>query len=147
MRAIGGPLSAEEVLSFIAAARSYIGVRWRHQGRSRRGVDCAGLLLCAMHEVPRNTVDAEAYGREPYRNELERVMRANYGDPIPTDQMRVGDAVVMHFNNGAPSHVGILGDYMYGGLSLIHSFALIRKVVEHRLDDEWRGYIVEVYRP
>lgn len=151
MRAIGPPLTDDERNAWIAAARSMIGVKWRHQGRDPvRGVDCAGLLLCAMWQVPRDAVDVPdtAYGREPYRGTLEKVMQANFGDPIPKDQMRVGDAVVMKFNNGQPSHVGILGDYLYGGFSLIHAYARgDKRVVEHRLDAEWAGYIAEVYRP
>lgn len=48
---------------------------------------------------------------------------------------------------GAPNHVGIIGDYRYGGLSFIHAYAPNRKVIEHRLDDKLRGQIIEVYRP
>ena len=147
MRAIGGPFSAAETLSFIAAARSYIGVRWRHQGRSRRGVDCAGLIACALQDTGRPIEDRTTYGREPYMRSLEIVLHSHFGDPLLAEQMRVGDVALMHFRNGEPSHVGILGDYLYGGLSLIHAYAKTREVVEHRLDDEWRGRITEVYRP
>jgi|SRR6185312_7813067 len=98
--------------------------------------------------IGRPVADAKAYGREPYRKTLDGVMRDGFGDPIPKDQMRVGDAVTLNFHRKDASHVGILGDYRYGGLSLIHTYALgERKVIEHRLDDEWAGYIFEVYRP
>lgn len=146
MRAIGDPFSAAEMLAFIAAARACIGVRWRHQGRSLRGVDCGGLVVFALRAVGRSVSDSTAYGREPYRGSLEATLRANFGEPLPADQMQLGDVVLMRFA-GEPSHVGILGDYLYGGLSLIHAYAKGKKVIEHRLDDEWRGYIVEVYRP
>lgn len=147
MRAIGGPFNAAETAAFVAAARSYIGVRWRHQGRSRRGVDCAGLVACALQDAGRPIEDRTTYGREPYMHSLEAVLLSHFGDPLPANQMRVGDVALMHFRNGDPSHVGILGDYLYGGLSLIHAHATTRHVVEHRLDDEWAGYIVETYRP
>lgn len=49
--------------------------------------------------------------------------------------------------NGAPHHVGIVADYRYGGLSLIHAYAQNRMVVEMRIDDEWRNRIIAVYRP
>jgi cell wall-associated NlpC family hydrolase len=29
----------------VSAARSWLGVPWRHQGRTRQGVDCAGLVV------------------------------------------------------------------------------------------------------
>lgn len=54
--------------------------------------------------------------------------------------------VLMKFGR-TENHVGILGDYPHGGLSLIHSYAVNKKVIEHRLDDEWRGRITEVFRP
>lgn len=148
MRAIGPPLTDAERLAFIAEARTYVaeGVRFRHQGRSRRGVDCAGLLLASMAAIGRPIADLEAYGREPLGGGLRAMMVANLGEPIPKDEMRPGDMVLMRFR-GEPSHVGLIGDYFYGGLSLIHTFAQVRKVVEHRIDSEWNDYILEVFRP
>ena len=37
--------------TFVAAARGYVGVPWRHLGRSRTGVDCIGLVLLAARET------------------------------------------------------------------------------------------------
>jgi hypothetical protein len=100
-----------------------------------------------MAQVPRPTVDVSNYGRSAYRGALERAMQDNFGSPLQPSEMRVGDGVVMKFRNGEPAHVGILGDYRYGGLSLIHAYAKTRDVVEHRLDEEWALRIAEVYRP
>lgn len=133
----------DRIKAFVARARSMIGVRWRHQGRDLRGVDCAGLVVYALD---REIIDCRAYGRVPYQSRLEGLLRENLGDPLPVDQMQVGDVALMKFK-GEPSHIGILGDYLYGGLSLIHAHASVRKVTEGRLDDEWRLAIVEVYRP
>lgn len=38
------------VARFLAAVESLDGVPWHHQGRSRAGVDCAGLVLVALAE-------------------------------------------------------------------------------------------------
>ena len=146
MRAIGPPLSDAERLALIAAARGYLGVRFRHQGRSRRGVDCAGLVAVCLLAIGRAPADVEAYGREPLNQGLRAMLVENFGEPIPKDEMRHGDIALMRFR-GEPSHVGILGDYLYGGLSLIHAFAQVKKVSEHRIDDEWLANIVEVFRP
>ena len=148
MRAIGPQLSAAETAAFIAEARTYLDppVRFRHQGRSHRGVDCAGLLLASMASVGRPIADLPAYGREPLGDGLRSMLIANLGEPVPKDEMRPGDVVLMRFR-GEPSHVGLIGDYVYGGCSLVHAYAMARKVVEHRLDEEWAGYITEVYRP
>ncbi len=148
MRAIGPPLSEQERLAFIAEARTYVSqsVRFRHQGRSRRGVDCAGLLLVSMTAIGRPITDLDAYGREPMGDGLRGMMVANLGEPVPRDSMRPGDMVLMRFQ-GEPKHVGLIGDHPHGGLSLIHTFAQVKKVVEHRIDAEWDSYIIEVWRP
>src|SRR5690606_30433438 len=104
MRAIA-PLTAEEIPALVTAARGFLGVRWRHQGRSMRGVDCAGLVVCALRAVGREPVDMAGYGREPYLSGLETTLRENFGDPQPAESMRVGDIALMRFV-GAPSHVG-----------------------------------------
>ena len=148
MRAIGPTLSGQERAAFIAEARSYVSppVRFRHQGRTRNGVDCAGLLLLSMAAIGRPIQDLSAYGREPLGNGLRAMLVANLGEPVPKADMRPGDVVLMRFR-GEPTHVGLVADYIYGGLSLVHTFAQVKKVVEHRIDDEWMGHIVEVWRP
>jgi len=146
MRAIGPLLSDAEREAFIAEARSYLDVRFRHQGRSRHGVDCAGLLLVSMAAIGRPIVDLDAYGREPLGDGLRGMLVANLGEPIAKETMQPGDVALMRFR-GEPSHVGLLTAYPYGGLALLHTFAQVKKVVEHRLDEEWAGYVIEVFRP
>jgi len=41
----------EERLKVCAAARSYLGVPWVGQGRSRQGVDCSGLVIMAFRDA------------------------------------------------------------------------------------------------
>jgi hypothetical protein len=60
--------------------------------------------------------------------------------------MRAGDIALMAFE-GEPSHVGIITDYPDGGFALLHTFAQMKKVVEHRMDAQWLGYIAEIFRP
>lgn len=140
-------LTAIERDQFIAAARAYLGVRWRHQGRSKAGVDCAGTLICAMRDIGKGPVDSQGYSRYPHGQQLQTLLRANCGDPLPAnDPMQPGDVVLMKFK-GDPSHLGVLTAYYLGGLGLLHAFAQNRAVVEHRLDEQWRARIVEVYRP
>lgn len=143
-RAIGPPLTPQESAGFVLGARAQLGVRFRHMGRSSRGVDCAGMVLGALGALGRPFVDVPAYGREPHNQTLRRMLVENLGEPV-TD-MRAGDVPLMAFE-GEPSHVGVLADYPYGGLSVIHGYARVRKVVEHRLDETWRARIVEVFRP
>lgn len=146
-RAIGPLLTPQERAQFIAQARKLLGVRFRHMGRSARGVDCAGMLLVAMLAAGRPIADSAAYGREPHDQILRGMLVENLGEPIADKRdLRVGDVPLMVFD-GEPSHCALIGDYLYGGLSVIHAYATVRKVVEHRLDDTWRDRIVEVWRP
>jgi hypothetical protein len=52
--------------------------------------------------------------------------------------------VLMRFE-GDPTHLAIVGEHPEGGLSIIHAYAFSRKVVEHRLDEKWRSFIVAAY--
>lgn len=146
MRYLNPPLSARERVEFVAAARACIGVRWRHQGRSLQGLDCGGLVVYALAGVSRIVRDSVGYGRVAYRGSLEAVLEDNFGSILPKKEMRVGDVALMRFK-GEPSHVGIIGDYLYGGFSLIHAFVQNREVVEGRLSEDWLTSIVGVYRP
>lgn len=145
MRANGAAFTPEETAAFIARARSCMGVRFKHQGRDPRfGLDCAGLPLWSMAAMGRPVVDIAGYGREPHKDGLERALTDNLGEPIPIEQMRAGDVILMRFG-GAPRHVGILTDHPEGGLSLLHVHDRLKFVAEHRL--EARTRIVKVWRP
>jgi len=51
---------------FVEAARSYLGVPFRHLGRNRNGLDCVGLVLCAAHDVGLlGGIDYTTYDRIP----------------------------------------------------------------------------------
>lgn len=128
----------------VAAARAHLGAPFRHRGRKPSGLDCAGLLVLAYRSLGVELPDIRIYGREPHRNGLVRAVEAGFGSPLPRDP-EPGDVLLMRFEE-EPHHLGIAGDYVYGGLSLIHAYGTAGKVVEHRLDDLWRGRIVAVYR-
>lgn len=145
MRAVP-PLTDAEREAFVASARACLGVRWRHQGRNLRGLDCAGLLVYAIKAIGREPVDCVGYPRRPYRNMLEETMRRNLGEPLPADTtLCPGDVVLMQCSKQGLNHVGIIAEHD-GYLTMIHAHAPDRKVIETRLDDAWRGKIAEVYR-
>lgn len=150
MRAIGPELTTDERAAFIGHARVFVRerVRWRHQGRSLRGIDCGGLVAVCINATGRCVDDATGYGRHPYRQMLEATLDANFGPMIPKEVMQAGDIALIRFAETEQcSHVGIVADYPSGGFSLIHAFAQMKCVVEHRIDDEWYGHIAGVYRP
>jgi NlpC/P60 family putative phage cell wall peptidase len=127
-----------------AASRSWIGTRWLHQGRLKGvGVDCVGLaygvardlaLLGPEHVLP-------VYERFTSDNEMVALCTRYL---VRTKALRVGSVAAMRFD-ATTRHMGIVGDYPGGGFSLIHAYAVSRKVVEHRLDPAWRARIVAVF--
>lgn len=59
-----------------AEFRSWLGVPWVHQGRTRHGIDCAGLIVCALGNLgllPSGFPDPVGYTREP-QPELARLV-------------------------------------------------------------------------
>jgi hypothetical protein len=60
--------------------------------------------------------------------------------------MQPGDVVVIAFDR-APGHLGIVGDYLHGGLSIVHALAgACGRVVETRLEFSRSMRFVRAYR-
>lgn len=131
----------------VAHARSMIGTRWRHQGRKPWAVDCLGLVVLSLQSAGwRHEMSIPArYGREPWDDRLRRGLREHLGEPVQAP-WQAGDIALIRWNRGEPSHVGILGDYVYGDLSIIHA-STREGVIETGLSGELLDGIVEVYRP
>jgi cell wall-associated NlpC family hydrolase len=132
----------------VAAARGWLGTPWRHQGRSRHGVDCGGLLVQVARELGLADVDVTAYPMEADGASLRALCEAHMAR-IPLAEAAPGDAVLIRFRPPGPeSHLALVTDYPGGRLALLH--ALNRgadgRVVEHRLDAHWRSLIVAAYR-
>lgn len=131
--------------AFVAAARSMLGVKWRHQGRQPWAVDCLGLIVLAMRAAGREVQDREGYPRDPQREGLRDELLRQCGQP--GEWVHGGIALMQWAGAELPSHVGILansGDEW----RLIHSYSGGNGcAVEHRVDEHWRGMIVEVFDP
>ena len=128
---------------FIAAARAWLGVPFRHQGRSRSGVDCAGLVICLARELGlvAPDFDINGYRRAPDGSMLD-ACRQHLQPAASVDEAHV---LVMRFSV-QPQHVGIPVPYRHGGLALLHALEPSGGVVEHRLDATWRSRVLHAYR-
>jgi hypothetical protein len=149
VRAIGAPFTDADRADFLAGLRARLGVKFRHRGRSRVSLDCAGLALVTLKAMGRAVVDVRVYGKHPHREGLQAAVRANLGPPV-ADEPRVGDVVLMRYDggpNGPIRHVAVITDHPLGGLGLIHACAGERRVIEQALDATRRAAIAEVYRP
>lgn len=117
----------------VAAARRHLGTPWVHQGRTPGlAIDCAGLVILVARElgvVPPDW-DVNGYSRWPDGTMLrwcdEQMQRI--------DEPELG-AVLVLATAQQPQHMGIVGDYVHGGLSVIHACNAARpaRVLETRL--------------
>lgn len=130
------------------AARLFIGIPFRHQGRDPMiGIDCVGLLVLAaqMCDLPQAAGDFAGYGRDPHNGLLESHLTSLFGSPLPASQLRPGDIVTVDFR-GATRHVGVVGRLPDGRLSLIHTSYFVGRVTEHGIDAKWMKRLRGVYR-
>lgn len=69
----------EDDEAFVEAARKYIGVSWVHQGRSRNGLDCVGLVVLSARACGLDVPLLANYGRLPNFPRVKReLMRFGY---------------------------------------------------------------------
>lgn len=120
----------------VDAARGFLGVKWRHQGRNMAGVDCLGLVILVANQLGLSEFNSADYGRIPDGQRL-RAGLTEHMDVTRTPQP--GDVLLMRFEQH-PQHVAIVTDR-----GIIHAYAQVRKVVEHRLDSVWSSRIVAAY--
>lgn len=127
----------------VAAARCYLGVPWRHQGRDARGLDCAGLVVVVARELGLTDYDATGYGRHALGQAFVDHFRAAM-DPVPVSAMRPGDVPVFA-DSVYPCHCGVIS-LRHDVLHLIHAHALRRRVIEEPYAGEWPLKIKFVFR-
>jgi cell wall-associated NlpC family hydrolase len=139
------PLNAAERAALVAHARSFVGVPFKHRGRSRDGIDCVGLVQACLQAVGRDTEDDLTYPRTPVPGlpALRDALIRHFGEPVK--DLAPGDVVAMRWT-GDISHVAIVGDSRHG-LTVIHALALSKRVVETRLADPWPRRIAGIWRP
>jgi cell wall-associated NlpC family hydrolase len=119
--------------AIVAEARSWLGTPWVHQHRTKGvAVDCAGLVIGvarALGIVPA-CFDVNGYSRWPDGTLAE--LCAAHMRRVPQAAMQPGDVLVLAMQTD-PQHLGIVGDYRHGGLSLIHAASIAGRVIETRL--------------
>lgn len=135
----------------VACARSFLGVRFAHQGRHpANGLDCLGLLIATAAKAgvtvsgqPPHAFDERAYGARPDGDYLQAMLERHLE---PVESPGLGNIMLLKID-GRPQHLAIITDYPAAGeWGMIHAYAVARRVVEHRLDALWRDAIHAIYR-
>jgi hypothetical protein len=121
-------------------AREYIGTKFHHQGRLKGvGIDCAGLVIGVAKDLNLTNFDFINYGHLPHADTLERLCDENL-EKVSLADMQEGDILLMAFES-EPQHLAIKTD-----IGIIHSYAQVRRCVEHSLDNVWLSRIKKCYR-
>lgn len=105
----------------VAYARTWIGARWRHQGRGigpDRGIDCVGLLVVTAQRFGLPCEDMTGYRRDP-GNQFTRQINL-FSDPA---DMPIHGAIGIFSDSIAPCHTGIFAVAPNGKVSVIHAQA------------------------
>lgn len=141
---------------YIAECRKYLNVRWQHQGRTEKGIDCAGLLV-----VPAITLgilkpedDVSNYGRTPHDDTLTRLLHQHCQRLPHWREAQPGDILAIKYAGPQPHHLMVVTQAYNPawGFYVIHAYGNTEaggKVVEHRADERWlrsvRGSIHAAY--
>lgn len=124
----------------IDIARTYRETPFRHQGRRPGvGLDCVGMLVCAFRAAGLRVPDRRGYGRQPDPAMMAGGLSEALVRHPRTRPWQPADVLWMQFD--APQHLAL-----YTGRSIIHAYAQVGRVVEHRVDPLWVSRVVSVWR-
>ena len=122
----------------VEEARTFVGTKWKHMGRTKTGIDCVGLVIVVgrnlgLHDYP----DDVAYTRQSVGSDLLKPF-IKYGERVSNlNDLKDGDILIMK-DAFFPHHVGLLasnGDMK----TLIHACVHRGKVVEDTLEEfRWK---------
>ena len=127
----------------IAAARSYAGVKWEHQGRSRVGIDCVGLPVLVGRDLGLAVEDLKAYKRTSEGRQLIKELDRRL---VRLKPMQRRDGSVLAFQDRlTPIHVAIYCENLMEGRRvpyIIHAemgfFGRDGKVIEVPLTEDMK---------
>lgn len=128
--------------SIVSAAWSYIDVPYLHQGRSRLGVDCAGLLMCVAYDMGIKDVRISDYGRSPDANRARTIIEEHM-ERIRFSELEIADVLSFVILNDV-QHYGIVTQM--DPIRFVHSYQTVGKVIEQALVDPWLRRVRGCYR-
>lgn len=130
-----GKPSVITAAQFVEEVRKLKGVPWRHQGRTRFGVDCIGLVILACNNGGLDLTEymglslPPSYSRNPNPNSVSILSKhcTQVSRPI------TGCVLLFRFpDEKLPRHFGV-----FTGETIIHAEARSRRVVEHGYHSQW----------
>lgn len=115
----------------VKEAEKWLEVRWKHQGRTKHGLDCAGLIIKVGNSLGATNYDTTDYARTTYKDAfVSKFVEAGFIKK-PLQNRKIGDIVL--FRDGVfACHCGFIAR-LHGVESLIHAYAVRRKCVHEIL--------------
>jgi len=130
----------DNTLNICNAAFDLVGTPYRHQGRSKHGIDCGGLVVLTGRKVgliPENW-DIKYYVQSEvlvkYTPRFQEIARLN-----PVVEIRPGQILLFKMG-GAPRHFGIMTRFN----KFVHCDMQHGTIVS-RLNDKWRRRIYQTW--
>ena len=135
-------------------AQSCLGIPWVHQGRTRDGLDCVGLVFTALAGVGWQPDDPKwwewtDYTRRVSKEHILEFARSEAARELATlEECEIGDVLLIQYEGDeAAQHVGILTRKRDDGvLTWTHASTEEGRVIEHRLSPEWKKRFVAGFR-
>lgn len=129
-----------EANTLVSIARSWAGVPFRHQGRSRQGVDCIGFVLGVMQEagIKLPKLPPATYTRRVNDGQmLEHILR----HCVPIKEAKPGALILVRWPRMQfPTHVALcLGDTM------MHAHLSAGSVLEVGYRAQWQRWTHGIY--
>jgi len=120
-------------------ARELVDVRFHHQGRSREGLDCGGLIALDCTELGLAVVDATGYPRTPDLPFMRRFLGWNARE-VP-DRPPLEGMVLLFIILRIQPHLGILVAPEW----FVHTYESMAKVMLTRFDPKWQARVDSVW--
>jgi len=129
----------------VFAAKEFVGVRYRHQGRDKTGLDCAGLIIAVAQLLGLTDKDTSSYSRRPNVTEFTAFMLETNCKQLPYNKLEHGD--ILRLNTaGWPVHIAVYEVDKNGQEWYIHAFLSHKKVTRDPLTPGIKNIISSVWR-
>jgi cell wall-associated NlpC family hydrolase len=129
----------------VATAREWIGVPYRHQGRSRQCVDCIGFVVCVGAQLGVTIEAPYDYTDSPSGKMLMDRSRVQFDEVLDRKTPIPGDIMALWgWNRNEPQHFAIAADFG-SRPTMIHAFSKRKQVVEHGIDPFWEKRLMALF--
>lgn len=105
------------------------------------GVDCVGVVLCAVWSAGLDIPDCIGYGPLPKSDVLLEEL-AKRARRLHRDDAEPGDILIFQYRPELPMHFAV----MVGASYMVHSHQSTGCVVKHRLTNAWAERLHSIWR-